>query len=506
MSKPTTRSVPSPLGDFGKLSPELRVMIMKRCANRRCAVPLLQTSSALHNELKPFLTNGLVLTLDVDPASPWTHVEILNEEGRPWSSGEERTLIDLASVHHKPSTKSQLHRIPLQMLDKLNVDIQAPNPRDPGQLARAWLQVTRLIDWMSPYNTREGELRSMVGNRLLGPLPSSASHISKGLPEICVRLSGHEMDWWREGDFNASIKGPIHETITTNTGRQVGDDLFQECDLDILLQPFQRIRHARSLSVKLPARLQNLDNPALADLINRLSIVGEWQTDFGTRIDHELERQREENLRKLGTLLRPVTFEISESLSDPCIDNYIQQIEDSWTIWIDNCLDDLEGKTAGFVRRERFSQWCQTYEKTMRLALGGTGISYVEAGQFLAYSIGGPSKKMISEAQHRMMTRSWDFDRPYALKLLNPVSWERAEPRQGPRLDPPTWCRAAWFYGYPEGIPPKSSQEYRDLVHRLTNSRWYTSNMYRAIDFKCLHCLDGYDRTGMSLDELLDTR
>jgi len=496
------------------------MMIMKRCANRRCAIPLLQTSSALHDELEPFLTNGLVLTLNVDPASPWTQVEIVNAEGRPWSSEDKSTMIDLASVDYKSFTESPLHGIPLGMLGKLNVDIQAPDPRDPGQLARAFQQVSRLVDWISSYSNEEGERRSIVDKRLknqgvhfdgeiqhvdsrqtstyyiirpgegrmlvrgrgisivnaiLGEIKeTSAVHKDRALPDICVRLSGNEMDWSREAGFNASIQGPIRKAIARTTGRQVNNDLFQECDVDILLQPFKRIRHSRSLPVELPPHLKSLENPSLSHLINRLSIMGKWQTDFGTRCNHELECQRAKTVPALTmthTWPDPTTLEISESLSDPCIDNYIQQVEDSWTIWVDYCLDDLDGKTAEFLRCERFSQWSMAYLRKAELVLSNKlFFGYKESGWF-TYTIGGPSTKMITIALGKEIELAF-FHRTLALKAFNPAAGPTVvEQLDQGQEESQMLSHAAWASRYPTGIPRSSSEAYQDMLRRLTDNQ-----------------------------------
>jgi hypothetical protein len=510
-------AAPSPFGDFGKLSPELRTMIVKQCVNRHCAIPLLQTSSALHNELIPFLTHDLVLTLDVDPAARWTHIEILNEDGAPWSSGGFNTLIDLASIHHKPATEAQVSHIPFHKLRGLNVDIHAPNPTDPGQLVRAWLLVTRLIDWISPWNCQEGEIRYIMGNRLYGPQPwgpqlysdyGSLPATNKNLPDICVRLVGKKKAWWtNEGGFQRSLRGPISKTMI-KMGHMIDPHNFHESDAYILLQPFQRVRHARSLDVKLPLRLEvqnlNLDYPALANHIQRLNIVGRWQTDFGDRMDEIVESQRVEHFHNFGIRTDPDRFEISESLDDPCIDNHFQQVEDTWTTWLDHCLDDLRGSTAKFVRRERFWQWCEAYERVMLLALEGTEGFYEGADQYYPYRIGGLSIKMVSAAQEQVL-RAAANDRLHALEALNPTSWAtvNAEIRaQGSK----NWCRVAWWSGYRNGIPRKSSRKYQEMVGRVTNNHWYDYDTYRGIDFRCLYCRRRYNGVYVSLSELIDTR
>lgn len=507
----STMAAPSPFGDFGKLSSELRAMIMRQCASRHCAIPLLQASSALHNELIPFLTDDLVLTLDIDPASRWTHIEILNEEGTPWSSGGFNTLIDLASIHHKPATEAQVNRIPFDRLRGLNVDIHAPDPKDPGQLVRGWLQVTRMIDWISPWNCWKGTICYTMGNRLYGPRPWGPQpfdrlrpNTNKNLPDICVRLVGNKTSWWNDADgFQRSIVGPISENMIKKE-ETIDQDNFHESDACILLQPFQRVRHARSLSMKLPLRLQNLHNPALNRHIQRLSIVGRWQTEFGERMDDMLESQRVEQFHKIGIRTDPDSFEISESLDDPCIDNAFQQVEDTWTIWLDNCLDDLPGSTAAFVRRERFWQWCEAYEKIMCLALEGAEGFYEGGDQYFPFREGGLSIKMVSEDQEQVL-RAATNHRLHALEALNPISWATVDAEirmQGSR----NWCRVAWWSGYRNGIPRKSSQEYQDMVGPMTSYDWYEYDTYRGIDFKCLYCRRRYNGVYVSLSDLINTR
>lgn len=422
-------------------------------------------------------------------------------------------MIDLASLHHKPATESQVNRIPFDKLKGLNVDIHAPNPKDPGQLVRAWLQVTRVVDWISPWNSREGEIRCMMGNRLFGPRPwgpdpdhPTTLDISKNLPDISVRLMGGNKAWWTsEHGFQRSITGPISESMI-KIGQGIDPHNFHESDAHILLQPFQRIRYARSLNVLIPLRLQVqcLDYPALLKHIQRLNIVGRWQLDFGDSMDEVVESERVEHFHNFGIRTNPDKFEISESLDDECIDNEFQRLEDTWTTWLDHCLDDLRGPTARFLRRERFWQWCEAYERFMFLALEGSDCLYEDSGVYYACRKGGLSIKMVSEAQEKVL-RTAANNRLHALEALNPLSLELADPA-ALRQEPQNWSRVAWWSSYRNGIPRKSSHEYREAVGRMASSVWYEYDTYRGINFRCLYCQSRYDGMHVSLSDLINTK
>jgi hypothetical protein len=121
-----------------------------------------------------------------------------------------------------------------------------------------------------------------------------------------------------------------------------------ECaDFRYIIDLFQRVRNARSITV----RIEYQGHPEIQPIVAKLEQTAVSKTPFGLI------------LNKRGRTVGPRTWAFDDAT--------VLGRENAHHIWLDFILWQLTGATANHLKRECCDHWCLEYEKTLRRAAFG---------------------------------------------------------------------------------------------------------------------------------------
>ncbi|KAL2433271.1 hypothetical protein ABEF95_002854 [Exophiala dermatitidis] len=400
----------TPLGDLEQLPGELRNTIYEALILQR-GPQLAYTSKQIYNEIIPYLEEKFVLGFHIDPAVSSSVVHIINQSGRPWGTGNQNTF-DARSPHINQS----LEMLPIDKFKQVRFIIDAPNPKDPGQLVRVWYQVTRLLDailprWRDP-NQLPQDQRAIV-------VPKGRQDSKLPAIEITFRETG-ERTWGGHDMLNHSV--PSYENWVENIhSAQISPD-SRYSDVAVILTPFLRLRNAASLQVHLPAA-------ASSDLHIRF-IMKLLEERAGSDIPFGMDLDEQEDIA----------------------DAWCLAMQNTLHVWLDCLLDDLRGPTANLLRRDRFQYFCPEYEYKLgtclqgfedfrgRHGIGGLGSISEDLWQHV---VGQYFSRLAAAYKHRQMAHA-----RYG-KWNNFAKRNESQPEE-------SFASGLWEKWYPRGIAAKS--------------------------------------------------
>ncbi|KEF54150.1 uncharacterized protein A1O9_09945, partial [Exophiala aquamarina CBS 119918] len=282
------------------------------------SIGLLVVNKQLYDELIIHLCQLFTLSLYIDPTAPDTEFQILNSKGESW--GPTRSL----KSHH---LDHQLFKgMKVDRFKEIKISVGPTNPAYPGQLVRAWLQVTRLVNalsavWKNPHRIPA----SFLDIRL--PIRSTVGGISAFQQYL--------------SDLQKCTTGNgVTRTLPTTRAFRVGRHGVAS-DIGILLIPFLRIRTQR-LHIDLPTH-RAAARCAVDDQIEDLQADTTSTVPFGLNSGW------------------PVNYH----------DSLIMRQEGAMSLWLDDLLDNMKGATARYLQPDRFETWCDVYKRNLGQCLFG---------------------------------------------------------------------------------------------------------------------------------------
>lgn len=291
---------PSP-GVLASLPTELRYQIWDYLSLKSCRfesnppqlkLAILQVSRQTYGEAFAVVYDDVVLQIIIGPKykyKSWLTIE--TNFGATWSL---QNLDD--------AMKRGFDQLPYEKLRMIQINIEAPDRRDPGQIICL--------------HRKCGALAALLGN---------AKH---GLPDIELHLlDSTSAKWSLKGKPQQSVavdrerRYPPQDAIIDRTNEVAS--MFED-DIEIVLFAFSRIRNARSFKILIPADVHGDDS-----FINYMA---------------ELMMKRD----PVGSYLVPI---------DGGNNAAIQRAYDEISMNLDVELDILPGITASMLRLDRFSSW-----------------------------------------------------------------------------------------------------------------------------------------------------
>ncbi|KAL8792706.1 MAG: hypothetical protein Q9195_004681 [Heterodermia aff. obscurata] len=291
------------LGLLASLPVELRLQIWKylslnhdeikdggKSPSQKLAI--LYTSRQINHEASAIIYANIDLHFTIEPhydRKSWLRIST--------NLGTAYALHDTADAVHRGFDK-----LPYQNLHGIHISIQAPNPRDPGQIVNLFKKSTHLVTLLQPSR----------------------------LPPLIIQLSNTPTTKWTHPTTHQPLKSvardrPKRHPIVDPILDRTTDEAFITCDDSRLaLCAFLPLRNARSAHILTPPDMQRQE-PFLSNLI-------EVWTDEGP----------------FGTWLDP-TYEWN--------DTKLQERVDIVFTDLDLELDMLPGATADMLRLERFAEW-----------------------------------------------------------------------------------------------------------------------------------------------------
>lgn len=330
------------LGLLGTLPYEIRRMTYLKC---HLSTRILRVNTTVYFEYLESLqriSKFGSLRLHVDPSKHPSTVQITTEFGRPCGS------IDAASSHLHLNT-NPIRTMPVGRYSKIIVEIDAPNPNDPGQAIRLCKQVAAIVTSLSP--TWFPSTTSGIPTTSADCLFPRQMKIANYIAWLVIRLKETpSRSWKKNGKWNQSLadydEGWFDERLSsTGNGNS---------DVGMILQLLLQLRGVK-VFVGVP---RSPFTGRLEILKYIIDSVCEVQTPFGLNWYHGFARPGEEGV-SIG--LYPVRF------SDSKILEKIQSLQ----IWQEFLLDDLPGRSADLLRKERFLRWCGVYERQHAQSLYG---------------------------------------------------------------------------------------------------------------------------------------
>lgn len=283
----------SSLGMLASLPRELRDQIWDTLVAKR-KFAFLQASRQIHEEaaliVDSMIYTDVVLQFNVVPKyqyRSWLIVE--SSFNATWA---------LNSLDH--SRKRGFEKLPYEKLGKIQINIEAPDKTDPGQIVCLH---KKCVDLATLLENAKQDLPHVEINLLES---TSAQWHSGDKPQKSIYLD-------RQMHYPPKFIDPYKE-----------ESFNEHEDYVIVLYPFSRLRNARSAEVCRPTALKD-DN------------------DFGKSIARNIEETE-----PVGTYLNP---------DDPWDDGVIQREVDQIYMDLDLDLDLLDGPTAAMMRLDRFSSW-----------------------------------------------------------------------------------------------------------------------------------------------------
>ena len=397
----------SRLGAFGPLPREIRGALFKECVNQRTARSLACTSSKVYEELTYFLYDEMILIFDVDPADTSSNVRILNDQGEHWGWKPHSNPVMTSQAHIKEMKKTR--SLPLEKFKRIIVQLHAPDPQDPGQLVRGWLQITRLLSLLLPQREYHYYFPRSQSNFVPGRLNQGYN-----LPEVCIRvLDTRHVCWTRE-------RADRRYRRLRNEEKDLEDRFFEGGNLNVFLVPFRQVRRARSLAVELPETIVLDEEPLLRAQISRLSKLGSLRKVFGQNFEE---------------------------------DSRLYTLECEFGLFFDYRIDFLEGDAAGQLRRARFFQTCDYTVAAYSRWRWGMTASSDGVDETRSSRVFGGCDSLLEPETRAMVAQAWTARmRDWAILSPNYVD-----------------DRIAWEDYYPGGIPPMGTMEYEAMVAELNH-------------------------------------
>lgn len=317
--------LPSPLGVLGRLPREVRELIWDALlvmnaeavsAVRTVYRPRLRSSvrhitgimTASHQLSREFLalmyqrrTLTFCVARDLSEQRPGPYNMLRLNTGY-WSPQQRRTINDYSCLFKE-------HRV----IQRASGNVRAMKDAT-GLPFNRFHHVVVDIEYI-PGDQISGEL-VMVWNHLVAIVDFLASMRPRKV-SIVVRCDGFSYSF---GDRLAD------RWRTPLCGRE-------ENALSLLLKPFYRLRHVAELEINIPEAARRWRH--IQKTVQELEFITKSDVPFGYWIGAN---------------------EVPEVQGLPD-DDAIASIENSWTIWLDYSLDDLDGEAAATARWTRFNQW-----------------------------------------------------------------------------------------------------------------------------------------------------
>lgn len=365
MAPPTPESSLVPgLGNLILLPAEIRSKIYDECLQQR-HFGLLYSSKEIYSEFIPLLREKFVLTFHIDPSESEmsssrcttdSRVHIVNKYNQSW--GHARNEINTASPHRDEI----LDDMPIDEFGKIRILIDAPNPRDPGQIVRVWYQCTRLMSALLPQWKYVIEVPETQADLII-----PRGRKSSELPpiEIVLTRSGAKT-WSSGGNLNHSV--PCYDGWNPVTQSVWILPEGQHSDLEVVLMPFCRIRNAASVTVQLPPDCPN--NRYVNAIRAFLSDETKGSDPFGTLVHNGGQCAFGSPCFLWGSWDSQ-----GEGLDGFEDDETVLGREHAMSAWLDYLLDDMDGDTARLLRRERFENWCSEHEYQHGMILAGASVN-----------------------------------------------------------------------------------------------------------------------------------
>jgi len=246
------------------------------------------------------------------------------------------------------------------------------------------------------------------------------------LPSIEINAIETPGRCWHTGEnLHKSIEGP--------------NSYDNQTDLELLLMLFRNLRNVQRVNVQIPVMPKH---GGVDTVIKTIEVKTASNLAFGTQFDED----------------------------DGANDLILASEEDTWSVWLDHVLDDLQGHAAAMCRLERFTQWCDEYQADVLARIWDTG------------SIGGV---FMEKDQTRQMEEGF-YERRKAVFAFNPMAYDERRHFDSfdeddlYTCDPNTywkryysteddWCPYTWYEEYgKDGIPRKSSPEYQNRMLQLS--------------------------------------
>lgn len=402
----------SSLGVFASLPRELRDQIWHCLSVQRCS-NIFQTSHQIYTEASRTFYTNQILRLHIGPKyqrKSWLIIK--SNLGAEWP---------LQSLDH--AVQQGFNKLPFEKLKRLQINIEAPDSTDPGQLICLYqkcrdlvallecaqqglpdleinLLDSALVKW-----SEEGKPKRSVSidpKRHYPPLRRSFEYHPEGLSSDEFEDEQH-----RTQRFNRYARDPkpTYSLYDDDEESQNSDD-----DEEIILYTFSRLRNARSASISGPGQPDG-------HLRHNIALIIEQKHPFGTYLD-------------------------SDDIWD---DAQCQKTTDETYIQLDLDLDLLPGPTANMMRLDRFSSWYKN-------------------------NTSGESK--YAEEYERII-RTWTHFR-VSFRRVWSLFRRFADMRS---LDCPyseTLDREAWYDKWPEGIPPFDGREYSATFNHRRFKSYYS--------------------------------
>jgi len=409
------------IGLLAQLPREVRDLIWENFVpshGQQTNLGILRTCRQLYEEVSPLVYQNEVLRFHISPTYQYqSWLSIITRKGA------ELHLRDL-----QDATSQGFSSLPYTKLKGINVELEAPDATDPGQMICLWKKVISLTGMLSEVN---------------------------GLPDLEIHLvdaeplkSSEESKW--------STDGIAQQSIPCDRNHEYYDEYDE--DFEAILQPFCRLRNARSASVH------------VATKINAVS--------------HLLE-----NIAAFMILKEPFGCYIAEG---EWSDNSTQKSLDRNFLQFDNALDDLPGTTARMLRLERFSSWFEdglhskskyldelerAYHSNYCSSVNTLLSIYNNCSMVLAFN---PLSATMQEM--RFQKHWWTGSEPTACPLRNKWSayaWNNhyrmskivdddrclEEEEGGPYES--RWDREEWHRYYWDGIPCLNSESTQELYIQM---------------------------------------
>jgi hypothetical protein len=284
---------------FGDLPVELRIMIFRESIKQR-SISMLYLNKALYHELLPELYDFHVFKIAIDPSDLDFRVALFDDT---------ESFLPVQSDHIRQPSCLVGKKIPFDKLRKIEIDVLAPDHREPAQLICAWMQITRLLAWLLP------QAKSASLPLVESQIKPAINNTGLRLPHVHISFIEQEGRQWKK----SIARGPGQPEMI---------------DLNVLLSALRRIRYARGLSVMIPDACKT---DHLSEYCSETERLATRQSPFGSQPE----------------------------------DSRIQSIEDFLHTNLESILDDLEGPLAAQLRLQRFANWCTHSEDCHQRRISG---------------------------------------------------------------------------------------------------------------------------------------
>lgn len=385
------------IGSLAQIPPEIRQLVMRACVEQRC-MTMLRLNSQLYDEFAPLVRENFVFNITIDPNSPRTEVALF---------GTNPVFLEapFGSTSIKVPACLEGRKLPFHAFKRVDIDIHAPDPRDPAQLIRGFQQVTRLLDWLLPRWRRPYDPPATEAE-----IESGSHNTGFDLPHIKLTfLQTPRRAWGKTCELAARTKPPQQSNFNA--------EIFDRSDLEIMLLPFQRIRYAEQMTIILP---DGRPHPIFEEICFLVLMSAVHRTPFGL----------------CGDPNGPVGE----------LDSRLQSLEDYCHVCLDYMLDYIPGSNANKLRLERFRNWSSKWRREMKHRLSGKNNGELEENFGGAQSLLDAQTLQTIQLANSVRRIHWSTFFPRALcpqsGLGVPVAWETVYPEGIPALGSVEWLES----------------------------------------------------------------